>query len=88
MNVIYGELWTKCSRDIISFVIMHLLDGLEEEDPWCVLIIEGVGSENDVIQVIHMECDEVSRVKQCFVDSLPFTVNRGLNDKIALVACF
>lgn len=87
MNVLYGELWTKCSRDMVAFVIMHLLDG-EEGDPWCILVIEGVSSENEVIQVLHRECKEVSCVKQCFVHALPFVVNRSLDDKVALVACF
>lgn len=89
MNVLYGELWTKCSRDMTAFVIMHLLDGSETEpDPWCVLVIEGVSSENEVIQVLHRECKDVSCVKQCFVEALPFVVNRSLHDRVALVACF
>jgi hypothetical protein len=88
MNVLYGELWAKCSHDMVSFVIMHLLDGTEDIDPWCVLILQGVQTEDEVIRKIQLECSGVSRLKQCYIETLPFATPDELPPKVTLVACF
>lgn len=89
MNVIFGDLWTRCDQAMQAFVIMHLLTGEEAKEPWCVLLVEGVQSENQVIQLVLQEADvDASGLKLCFVDTLPFLFGRRLNKKVVLVACF
>ena len=89
MQALYAELWSNCSREMQAFVILHLLNGDDEEDePWCILVLHGVQTEDEVIQALHQDCSCVQSVRQCFVTDLPFTVRNTVQPRISLVACF
>ena len=100
MQVLYAQLWIKCSRAVQAFVIMHLLasgdaaggTGMDEQydmdEPWCVLLLTDVESEDQVLQEVQMRCECVQRLKQCQVHRLPFYWNQEGQQSATLVASF
>ena len=87
MNVLFYKTWDACYNDVKAFVITHLLTGEEDEkDPWCVLFLENVTSEEDVCH--QLANGDSTSYKMCFVHTLPFYYERPVHQQLAVVVCF
>lgn len=90
-HIVFAELWTKCSKEMQAFVIMHLLTGEEEDEPWCVIVMHDVAHEDQntsVLADLHQNCDSVKAVRQCYVPEVPFATEAALQPQISLLVCF